>query len=222
MRKQKDLIYNTEWDYLVILDACRYDIFKQVNWLSGDLEPVWTEGSETTSWFSNTFTEPIDTILISPHPFFSPMNPKKLSFVNFKDTHYVERGTRIRERGVVMGLAPPEYTTDEVLKLKPDKAIIHYCQPHFPALGEPKLIYGHSKLHQMVKNGEITQDYMKRAYRGNLEYVLREVERLMDNMDGKFIITADHGELFGEHGMYGHPVYYTAPELRVVPWFTVL
>jgi hypothetical protein len=32
------------------------------------------------------------------------------------------------------------------------------------------------------------------------------------------VITADHGELFGEMGLYGHLVGLLHPNLRKVPW----
>jgi len=30
-------IVNEVWDYLIVLDAARYDIFKKINWIKGNL-----------------------------------------------------------------------------------------------------------------------------------------------------------------------------------------
>jgi hypothetical protein len=35
------------------------------------------------------------------------------------------------------------------------------------------------------------------AYLDNLRYVLDNIEELLQNVDGKVVISADHGELFG-------------------------
>jgi len=36
------------------------------------------------------------------------------------------------------------------------------------------------------------------AYNENLDIVLTEIEALLDELDGKSVITADHGNLVGE------------------------
>jgi len=223
MIKQKDLIYNTDWDLLIVIDDCRFDYFKEVNWLRGTLQPVWSEGSSTAVWFSRTFDRPIGASIVSGHPFFSPVNPRKLSFNAFNSTHYVRRGMPIKKRGIEMGLCPAEYNTDLALGLDEERLIIHYSQPHFPALGEPKLLYSGRMIYRMVKRGELDMDFVKEAYKGNIRYVLREAERLIRkrNTDGKVIVTSDHGELFGEYGLYSHPPHMICRELRVIPWLEV-
>lgn len=219
MRKQKDLVHNTEWDYLIILDACRYDYFKEVNWLPGELEPVWSEGSATDTWFPNTFDKSINASLVTAHPFFSSVNPKNLDLSVFNSRHYVEKGTSSKKNGVRMGLCPPEHTTDAVLDLDKDKFMVHYCQPHPPFIGTPEIKFPDTEIYDKVKEGTLSLDFVKEAYRGNLIYVLKEVERLIENVDGKVVITSDHGELLGERGLFGHSFLITCKELRVVPWF---
>jgi hypothetical protein len=41
---------------------------------------------------------------------------------------------------------------------------------------------------------------------------------LLENVDGRVAITADHGNLFGEWGLYGHPMHTPVPALLAVPW----
>jgi len=65
---------------------------------------------------------------------------------------------------------------------------------------------------------------LREAYRENLELVLRYVAVLVDNIlkmnpRASIIITADHGELLGEDGLYSHGIDY--PLVRIVPWFKV-
>ncbi len=55
-------------------------------------------------------------------------------------------------------------------------------------------------------------------YRSNLEYALDSVRTLLKSVDGDVVITADHGNLLGEFGLYGHPDYVPVPALKRVPW----
>ena len=62
------------------------------------------------------------------------------------------------------------------------------------------------------------------AYRENLELVLPHVERLLDTIPGKTVVTSDHGNMIGESSFpvpvreYGHPDGIYTPELVTVPW----
>lgn len=62
-----------------------------------------------------------------------------------------------------------------------------------------------------------------RGYRENLKLVLCYVRRLIDLFPKKkFLVTADHGELLGENGNYGHMATYArCKELSEVPWFEI-
>lgn len=58
------------------------------------------------------------------------------------------------------------------------------------------------------------------AYEETLLYVLKYVSELVDNLRGKIVITADHGELLGEGGEYGHATGPTS-KLLEIPYFEV-
>lgn len=58
-------------------------------------------------------------------------------------------------------------------------------------------------------------------YEDNLRIVMTYVSKLLNNLDGVTIITADHGEAFGEDGVWGHPHGKNIPVLLEVPWFRV-
>ena len=65
------------------------------------------------------------------------------------------------------------------------------------------------------------------AYCENLDIVLPVVEELLSDLDGRTVVTSDHGNLFGERlspiptRAYGHPPGLFAEELRRVPWHIV-
>lgn len=54
-----DPVWEREWDVLVILDACRYDVFESeygdAAWLD-QLEAMTSVGSASPEWMDNTFT----------------------------------------------------------------------------------------------------------------------------------------------------------------------
>ena len=59
------------------------------------------------------------------------------------------------------------------------------------------------------------------AYLDDLRYVLDDVETLLNNVDAeRVVISADHGDAFGEYGMYGHNTGSLHPKVRYVPWIT--
>ena len=75
------------------------------------------------------------------------------------------------------------------------------------------------------------QRLLKEAYRDNLRLVLKHAADLVPMLEGKVVITSDHGEALGEHGLFLHPLFrpyfphrswgLAVAELRIVPWFEV-
>lgn len=77
---------------------------------------------------------------------------------------------------------------------------------------------------------------MRAVYAENIEYVMEALERLIDSIDGKIVITSDHGELLGERFTkwkrwldnrwgtdwdrytWGHYRDIDVPELVEAPW----
>jgi len=70
-----------------------------------------------------------------------------------------------------------------------------------------------------LKSGDWDYDKIFEAYIENLRYVLNHVSTLVSNYDAeRVVITSDHGELFGEWGIYNHKAGIPHPLLRKVPW----
>lgn len=68
--------------------------------------------------------------------------------------------------------------------------------------------------------GRITE--LKGYYKNNLKTVLEYLSKILDNLNGKTVITSDHGEAFGENGLLEHPYHVPhTPTLSEVPWFLV-
>lgn len=57
---------------------------------------------------------------------------------------------------------------------------------------------------------------IQKAYENNLRYVLSHVSNLVNHLNGIKVITADHGELLGEDGYYGHHPKYPSKLQEIV------
>ncbi len=109
-------------------------------------------------------------------------------------------------------------------------------QPHFPFIGEKGKQLGGATFNwsdkredghiwEKVLAGRLDVEEVRAAYEENLQVALPHVERLAGELQGKTVITADHGNLFGKrvipylpHRIYGHPAYLKDAELTAVPW----
>ncbi len=50
---------------------------------------------------------------------------------------------------------------------------------------------------------------------------MRYAQEIAEEADGKVIITPDHGEAYGEQGVWGHHIETQVPALTEVPWLEV-
>lgn len=69
------------------------------------------------------------------------------------------------------------------------------------------------------REGDVEKIYY--YYEDNLRQVLKAVSQLLEELHGKIVITADHGEAFGEQEVWGHPKKTHIPVLVEVPWLEV-
>lgn len=69
-RSQKELIHERDWDWLLILDACRYDTFEAVyeTYLDGELQEVRSPASQTVEWLSKTWPATYEITYVSARP----------------------------------------------------------------------------------------------------------------------------------------------------------
>jgi hypothetical protein len=140
----------------------------------------------------------------------------------------------------------PDVLTGYILNHADDyndkRLVIHFMQPHMPFLrrtetgikrhtisadvgllkysdfadgADPNNIPWWNRL----ETGEITRKDAFDAYRNTLQIVLEEIKPLLNKLQGKTVVSADHGNAFGEDGIYGHPQYRAHQSLVKVPWF---
>jgi len=223
-------VFERRWDVLVVLDACRADLLRSVAPDVGFLDGVETArsvGSSSSEWLENTFfghEETGRTAMVTGNTW----TERYLDATAFAALDEVWKYAWDDDLGTV----PAAAVTDRAIALardrEPDRLVAHYMQPHHPFVPDP--IAGDDGMARtgeessesnpwiLLRRGDTTVDRVRAAYEANLRYVLPEVERLVESVSGRVAITADHGNLFGEWGLYGHPMETPVPALLAVPW----
>lgn len=224
-------VIEKDWDNLIILDACRYDVFKDVADLPGETEHAISPAGTSSEFIRACFSDRTlyDTIYVGSNAWFQKLREE----IN-ADVFKFDLVERLDADEIT---SPPSRVTDRAIKHyhdHPDKRlIIHYIQPHHPYLGETGQKYftprGETLADTLERHQDAIQDpheKLRTAYRENLELALTEVERLLEEIPGKSVITADHGEFLGERCWpipvreYGHHRGLYVDELVKVPWHT--
>ena len=226
-------VVKRNWDILIVLDACRYDYFEKVNWIPGRLQALEVESSCTIAWLKMNFPGKYDIVYISANPFCNSKRPVH----GFLGRDHFKKVVDVWDFGWsnMLKTVPPDIVTATFVgefEANPhERYIVHYMQPHGPYIGKVRLNietwdkYGKT-IRGMWEHPRPDLKLLREAYRSNLELVLKEVERLIKYVKSrgfrkKIVITADHGELLGEDGMFAHPCHIKHSCLNIVPWLEV-
>lgn len=222
--------------------APEYDFIQSV-------DSIWSVGTASHEWLCKTFTrEHLDEIRETVHITTNPFVPKvfddhtyppetysvplmwpKWDVVDrddFKEVINIHR----HDYEDISSSPPPQSVTDYAIdagrRTSFDRMILHYFQPHTPYIAEAyeerrSLTDVERDPWQAVWDGIATKEEIEDLYMENLRYALDSIEVLLRNIDAeKVVITADHGDLFGEWGAWGHPEGFPHPDLKRVPWAT--
>jgi hypothetical protein len=108
---------------------------------------------------------------------------------------------------------------------QPDRLIVHFIEPHYPYYatavkeGRERIENWERFPFTSMKYRDVTRDEVWNTYLEELRAGLNSVETLLSNYSAeKAVITADHGEAFGEWFGYGHRPGTLHPKVRRVPW----
>lgn len=219
-------IFAEDWANLILLDACRYDTFLQEATLPGQTETRQTRGTHSREFVRGNFAGRTlhDTVIVTANFWYDQIND-----IDVHDIVYVT-GEEYDE-GYDGRATPPEAVTSiarETANRYPNKRlIVHYMQPHRPFLGPVgKDIHAPEPLTEKILSGEfeVSNERLWTAYRENLNIVLDDVETLLNDLQGRTVVSADHGELMGERQRpfpirtWGHAHGVYVDELATVPW----
>jgi hypothetical protein len=235
-----------DWDNLLVLDACRYDLFAEVlegHPLPGELSVRTATDSGTPGFLESNFGTGTfhDTVYVTANPYVdTELDDRRFHAVDavwrdgWDDELRTVRPETMAERTIAAAESYPE-----------KRIIAHFLQPHAPFVGETRL--GERKefaIRQValdepepdprtrvrtpferLEAGELTREKVWRAYRDNLKLALPAIEELLASLPGRTAVTSDHGNAFGEFAspfpirVYGHPLGVLVPALTDVPWF---
>jgi hypothetical protein len=229
-------IVEEDWDTLIILDACRFDTFEDLaGHLPGTLKKVESKAPKTIQFLRANFSdrELYDTVYVTANPQLYRVQNREYDVepinVSFHDQIEIWQDNWDDDHRTVM----PDVVTNEARKAAeryPNKRlIIHYLQPHAPYVGPTgieEFPTQYLNFWKSFKEGkfDVSLETAKRAYRENIEIVLPYVADLLSELEGKTVVTADHGELLGDRDYpipirrYGHLSNRYLPALIEVPW----
>lgn len=244
-----------DWDNLIVLDACRYDVFESVNWIDGTLERVVSQASHSSEFIDANFNgkELHDSVYISANP-HADKTLEEGVFHRVIRT-YNQSGAELETPELEYETLHPEYiyrtAMDHIGNFSNKRLIIHFMTPHAPYFGDKadrlrdelyeKNVGFYSRKHEgdvedaedvfsdllgAAQQGYISDSDLYECYVDNMAFVLDYVEALVNELDGKTVITGDHGELLGNPSAtlspkYKHPRNVYTPELRTVPWLEI-
>jgi len=242
-RSDDPLIPDADWDTLLLLDACRYDLFeKTATELPGNLSSRTSHDSATPGYIAENFAggEFHDIVYVTSNPYVNT----KLPDDTFHEVVSVWRDGWDDDLGVVPPSAMLEATLSAVEKYENKRILAHFSQPHVPFVGEVRLgernvssireeALGNERPDpddreptpfEQLARGDVNREAVWDAYQSNLEYVLPIVEEMLESLGGRTVVTSDHGNALGEFAtpfpvrVYGHPRGIRIPSLVTVPW----
>lgn len=222
--RQKELIHEWDWDTLIILDACRYDML-EVALPNRNVEPVSTGVTKTRYWLDDVWIgeDVPEMTYVSTSPWTdpnyeyesgdprvdaSPDNGRKLP--ENIDVKQVNTDFQQTVRGCtdqLLQTTRPGCVLNYASSISGRK-VIHLMKPHMPFIGQISLhatslgveeLKEYANTYQLLEEEKVTVDLLRAAYYYNLRRALEEIgDYLLKNNDERVVITSDHGEEFKE------------------------
>lgn len=230
-------IFACDWDLLIILDGCRVDALRHVSSefsFVEDVESVRSVGSQSKEWLAKTFipeyiAEIRDTVYVTANVFTDEVfgesqNDRQTNPANWTTVDREAIGDLIElwrtDWNEKLDTVPPRTVTDASIATArtadSKRMIVHYMQPHEPFISNDEPVHD---VWKKIRAGDIDKETAYEHYLENLRLVLQDVNILLENVNApRTVITSDHGNAFGEWGIFGHPIGFQHPAVKNVPW----
>ena len=229
-------IANSKWNTLILLDACRYDMFTDMAlpYLpQGIMEVRNSTASCTEEWIKKQLVDKdlSDVTGITANPWWGKKGDgihahgKKMNFNYIEHVWSWGWDKNLPYKGTVhpstMILAFERFS-------KAKRILLHFMQPHAPFLMPSeyyenlpyKNVPGDRFIWDIYKRKEMAKEELMIGYYGNLEMVIPYVKKIIESRKyGRTIITSDHGNLL-EGKKVGHGKSYKG-DIRAVPWYII-
>lgn len=223
-----------DWDFLIILDACRYDTFAKTHELPGQLEKRVSRGTHTREFLRGNFhdRELRDTVYVTASP--QLYNWRDQINAEFHEVVNVWREDGWDDQyGTVLPGTMEEHVQRAAEEYQNKRIIAHFMQPHYPFINSGQhLNTGRLQEGQgadvwgLLRENKIDAgpEEVMAAIQDNLQAVLPVVESLMTEIKGLTVVTSDHGNMVGERARpfpmreWGHPPGIYTHELATIPW----
>ena len=262
--KQADLIHNTGWKFLVVLDACTYKPFNKLYPCKKTISPAtWT-----LEWLNKMWPDYYDDIVyisgniyclnqsITKHHRYGGRYSYEGSKHFFKVVEVCNKGWS-KKYGTVLPIEINKAFSREYLRNPQKRFILHYMQPHRPYITldgkeKKKTVTQRMSKHMGGKSGRhrlmgyiperfkwvigdaigkeqppyayvwMKEGYpgLRRVYSDEIKNVMDKVAMLTESIDGKWVITADHGERITHPLLDGHGGRRDKDVIEV-PWLEV-
>lgn len=220
-------VATADWDTLIILDACRYDTLKEVapeNW--PPVECKKSRASNTWNFYKRNFCDgPYDDIVVVT----AQPRTVQLRGDTFHEIIPVYNDDWDEELGTLKPSVMAQRTI-EAHNIYPNKRILsHWVQPHYPFIGSDRFRDYNGRgesIWKDLKRGNVsaTDKDVYQAYQATLEKAIPHVTQVTQEIDGRIVVSSDHGNVFGVRKLpypfkiYGHPRDILIPELIDIPW----
>lgn len=232
-------IMEEDWDNLLLLDACRYDMLEEQANLPGTLESRISRGSATVEFLTANLQNKNlhDTVYVTANPQLYRHNEDiNASFYAIEEVWQTEGWDK--EHRTVLPETMVEHTIEAAEKYPNKRLFVHFIQPHYPFLTGEENPFDNDQAflkpdepgswdQLMTKEITASKEGIWKAYRETLNQTLPHIDNLINVLSGKTVVTADHGNMVGERATpipiteWGHPRGIYTRELVKVPWLVV-
>jgi hypothetical protein len=221
-----DDIWSKDWDVLIILDACRLDLFDET---IGECDSIVSYGSTSSTWIRRAFNRDVANVgYVTGNGHLGQMPKEQFAYFHIEDIQNTEYNVVTVPPGPIVDQTIHAWRNREQYDM--DRLIVHFMQPHAPFRSKPDWFTEDERedgisafIWKRLKQGQFTKEEVWDAYQDNLMWVWEDgVSVLMENLDAKIVVSADHGNAFGEWGFYGHPMGCPVDVVREVPWYSII